>query len=168
MTIDPFEQTLIDRFRDDHARWEGVKTAAYVCPAGYLSIGIGHNCEAVPVRGVKKVGDVVSMETVNALYAQDCDRTFDDLDKYLPWWRTLDAPRAAVLFDMSFNMGIGFPASGKHPGRGLRSFEGTLALIHRGQYAEAATRMEGSKWARQVHKRAVAMIRQMRTGEWQV
>ena len=162
------QQELITRFRKPHERWEGVKLQAYICPAGFLSIGIGHNCVAKPVAGVHKVGDAITPAIVEALYKEDCAEAMAHLDAHLPWWRSLSSARAGVLFDMCFNMGIGFPASAGKRGRGLRSFGNTLAFIQKGDYVTAAKMMEQSAWARQVHRRAKAMIKQMETGIWQV
>ena len=173
--VNTLQTRIRTRLRKPHEKWEGVMTRAYICPAGYLSIGIGHNCIAKPVAGVTKKGDIISLLKVEELYKADCADVFAALDARLPWWRTLPEARAAVLFDMCFNMGIGWPPKAGKPGRGLLSFSNTLAAIKNGDYTTAASMMMQSKWARQVgdgisgrFDRAEAMAAQMATGVWQV
>ena len=175
------EAEIHARMAPAHARWEGDMLKAYICPAGFLSVGRGHNCVASPVPGVTKVGDRIDAATLERLYAEDVKKVFVQLDLYFPWWRKLNPPRAAALFDMCFNMGPGYPPkynnSGKKidGGKGLRSFVNTLKHIENGNYAAAAAGMMQSKWARQVgdgpggrFDRAEAMSKQMETGAWQV
>lgn len=142
---------------------EGLRLEAYRCPAGALTIGYGHNCDASPVEGVNKVGDSISQDQANILLAMDIGRSIAQVRKELPWVEDLTAPRQAVLFDMAFNMGIGSAATGK----GLLGFKNTLALIKRGQFEEAANGMLASKWAKQVKGRANRLAEQMKTGTWQ-
>ena len=66
-------------------------------------------------------------------------------------------PRAEVLIDMAFNMGVA----------GLLQFQATLNAVQRDKYELAASRMLASKWAQQdVPKRARAAAERMRTGLW--
>ena len=77
------------------------------------------------------------------------------LDAALPWWRELDPPRAAVLLNMAYNMGLG----------GLLAFKNTLAAVRAGNYPAASAGMLASAWARQVGARASRLAMQMRTGQ---
>lgn len=140
---------------------EGFRLDAYRCPAGALTVGYGHNCDASPVPGVSRVGDRITRERADALFERDLSAAVWRVREELPWVIGLSAPRQAVIYDMAFNMGIG---SAK---RGLLSFTRTLPLIEQGQYARAAANMLQSEWARQVKGRAVRLARQMETGEWQ-
>lgn len=175
------KQEIHDRMTKPHSQWEGDKLKAYICPAGFLSVGRGHNCVASPVPGVNKVGDRIDRATLERLYEEDCAKVFDQLDRYFSWWPKLGAPRAAALFDMVFNMGAGTPPKCDSQGRkissgnGVRSFVNTLQHMQNGNYAAAAAGMMASKWARQVgdgpggrFDRAEAMSKQMETGAWQV
>ena len=141
---------------------EGCRLAAYACPAGALTVGYGHNCDAFPVPGVSRPGDRISDEQAKTLFENDLLLAVDAVWRSLPWAKTLTAPRQAVLYDMAFNMGLG--QAGKS---GLLSFVNTLALIESGRYAQAAKNMLQSKWARQVGGRAARLARQMSMGEWQ-
>lgn len=142
---------------------EGFRLTAYRCPAGALTIGYGHNCDASPVPGVSRVGDRITREQADALFESDLSAAVWRVREELPWIIGLCAPRQAVVYDMAFNMGLGSAASG----RGLLSFVNTLRMIRDGRYAGAAAGMLNSKWARQVKGRAVKLSRQMETGEWQ-
>ena len=45
-----------ERFLSQLKAHEGLRLFAYVCPAGRLTIGWGHNCEASPVDGGADMG----------------------------------------------------------------------------------------------------------------
>lgn len=142
---------------------EGLRLKAYLCPAGALTIGYGHNCDADPIEGVNTFGDSISREKAELVLSMDIDRAKNGVLLKLPWVQCLTPARQAVLFDMAFNMGIGSEASGK----GLLGFENTLRMVREGDYAGAARGMLNSKWAKQVKTRAIRLARQMETGEWQ-
>lgn len=169
------ETEILSHMHTAHKKWEGDRLAAYSDPLGILTIGRGHNCEADPVPGIVKVGDRIDEDELENLYEADCRKAFADLDRHLPWWRELSPPRAAALFDMCFNMGIGRPSTPGKPARGLRSFVNTLRHVREGSWAAAAQGMMASKWARQVGDgyggrldRAEAMAIQMETGQWAI
>lgn len=128
---------------------EGVRRFPYTDTVGKLSIGVGRNLTDVGL----------SESEIDVLLDNDIDRSIADLDRYLPWWRSLDEPRQRVLANMAFNMGIGAPG-----GRGLRSFVNTLESIRTGDYEAAARGMEASLWYRQTGDRARRLVAIMRTG----
>lgn len=149
-------------------RDEGLKLKAYKCPAGFWTIGVGRNLDAVGISRVETMALKITREScmdkgitrAQALHLldNDIDRAEDDLDRYLPWWRKLDLVRQRVLVNMCFNMGIG------NDSRGLRSFKNTLRFIETGQHEKAAEGMLNSKWAKQVGKRANRLAELMRLG----
>lgn len=141
---------------------EGLRLAAYRCPAGALTVGYGHNCDASPVDGVNRLGDRITRQEAENLFRKDLTTAVWLTREALPWCLALDAARQAVLYDMCFNMGLGIPGKS-----GLLSFQRTLDSIARGNYAAAAANMRASRWARQVGGRAERLARQMETGEWQ-
>jgi lysozyme len=77
-----------------------------------------------------------------------------DLDRHVPWWRSLSDPRQDALVNMAFNMG--WPK--------LSTFKRMLAALDDADYAKAADEMLASRWAAQVGRRAVRLATQMRTG----
>jgi len=131
---------------------EGSELEAYYCPAGHLTVGIGHNCEASPVQGVRsgrhgkyappgtpteQRGDEVTHKMVNDLFAEDVSNAWRSLDKRIPWWSALCVPRRIVLMDMAFNMGVS----------GLLGFPGMLEAVKAGDWRRAVIEMYDSKWA---------------------
>jgi len=134
---------------------EGEVLHTYSCPAGKLTIGVGHNLEANPVPGIEK-GDTITHERAMEILDGDIDNCIAGLKKHLPWTEQLDEVRKAVLIDMTFNLGIW----------GLLKFKNTLAAIASGDYINASEMMLQSKWAKQVGKRAIRLSVMMNTGEW--
>lgn len=134
----------IEKLRHQLIQHEGLKLKPYLCPAGKLTIGVGHNIED---RGIT---------TDQALRILDDDIAVAcaDLDKIAPFWRSLDDARARVLVDMCFNIGAAR----------LSGFKQMLMAIKNGDYAKASDEMMASKWYGQVGLRAQTLTNIMRTG----
>lgn len=127
---------------------EGRKYKIYVDTVGKRSIGVGRNLDDVGVSDAE----------IDLMLQNDVQRAVNLLDKNIPWWATLTEARQQVLANMCLNMGWG-------DGRtGLSSFINTLASIKAGDYGKAADNMLMSKWATQVHDRAVRLAKMMRDG----
>ncbi len=165
---------------------EGIRHKTYYCPAGHLTIGVGHNLEASPLtidqiavifegrsdevraakasggeEGVKKLlekalTDGISDAAILKIFNDDVALVRKELTRRIPWWSQLSEPRSAVLLDMAFNMGAG----------GLSKFKKTLSLIENGKYVEGSIEMLSSRWARQVPTRANRLSEMMRTDVW--
>lgn len=133
----------------DHLiREEGYRRSAYADHLGYLTIGIGRMIDG-------RLGGGITPDEAKYLLANDIKRVEDNLDVYIPWWRTLDQARRLVLTSMAFQMGV----------NGLLKFTNTLADVQAGRYADASVRMMQSKWAKQTPKRAARLARVMETGD---
>ena len=130
---------------------EGVVLKPYRDTTGHITIGVGHNLKAKPVKIIKSTTITHALQ----LLQSDIMDTVCDLDDYLPWWRELCEIRAVVLVDMAFNMGIG----------GLLTFKSMLAAVRLGDYREASIQMLHSRWAKQVGHRARRLAHMMKTGE---
>lgn len=78
-----------------------------------------------------------------------------DLVDAFPWTRKLDPVRFNVLVNMTYNLGI----------NRLSQFVNTLKAVEEGRYDDAVKGMLASKWATQVHGRAIELAKQMQTGE---
>ena len=124
---------------------EGVRLKPYRDTVGKLTIGVGRNLDDVGLRSIEAM----------FLFCCDVAAVEQALDARLPWWRTLDASRRAVLVDMGFNMGAA----------GLCGFGDMLAAAQAGRFGDAAEAMLRSRWAGQVGRRAATLSRMMRTGE---
>jgi lysozyme len=112
---------------------------------GVLTIGVGRNLYG---RGLSK------MECMYLLN-NDLIDSEKDLDKALPFWRTLTPLRQLVLVEMMFNLGLGR----------FNTFHNMKAAIKAGNYSNAADEMLKSKWAKQVGDKAAEMADQMRRGQ---
>lgn len=131
---------------------------AYVCPAGKLTIGYGHNLEANPVDWLGNRRTINDAEAEKLLQA--------DLLRMLPKvadivgskpWAKLNLSRQGVMLNMAFNVGL----------RGFAGFRRMLGCVRTGDYQRAADEMLDSAWVKQVKSRAYELARQMQTGEWQ-
>ena len=163
---------IIDKLTAQLVRHEGLKLSAYLDSMGILTIGIGHNCRAIPVPGVYKVGDKITREQTFELCYADITRAEADLLQRWSWIWKLDDARYGAMLNLIFNMG----------GRTLAQFVNSLGFIQIGDYRRAATTMLKSAWATQVgcHApgsatalrlgrpgRAWEVTEQIRTGLWQ-
>lgn len=135
----------LERLKANLRLSEGLRLRPYRDTVGALTLGYGHNLDA---KGI-------TIKVAEAILREDIDDVLDDLDRHLPWWRTLDGERQTVVAEMCFNLGIG----------GLLTFRNTLTAMETGRYADAAEGMLKSKWAGQVGQRAVRLARVMMTGE---
>jgi lysozyme len=133
--------------RDALIRDEDLRLSPYRCPAGKLTIGVGHNLDAKPIS--KRAALVILDDDI-----EDAER---ELAAVLPWTAELDAPRREALVNMVFNLGMG----------GLLKFKRMLAALRRGDYAAAAAETLDSDYAKQVGARARRVARQIETGERQ-
>ena len=124
---------------------EGLRLKPYKDTAGKTTIGVGRNLDDV---GISEAEAMV-------LLANDIARTQADLDRLLPWWRSLDEVRQTVLVDMGFNLGVAE----------LATWRVTLGYVRTGQYGSAAEAMRNSQpWAAQVGARAQTLATLMETG----
>jgi len=134
----------IDLLERDLIRDEGKRNKPYKDSKGILTIGIGHNLE-----------EGISDEAISFIFKNDIQTVIEDLDRNIPWWKTLDEVRQRVLANMCFNLGI----------VRLLEFRKFLMAAQAGDYKTAAKEMMDSLWASQVGKRAVRLEHMMRTGE---
>lgn len=144
-------------FLEQLKRHEGFSLEAYLDSVGVLTVGYGHNCEARPVEGVEREGDVISRRKAGELLAEDVGLISSELDRGLPWWRELEEPRQGVVLNMAYNMGM--PK--------LKGFVRMLHSLELGDWSGAAREMLDSRWAEQVKGRSAELATQMVLGEWQ-
>jgi lysozyme len=128
---------------------EGRVRHAYQDHLGFWTVGIGRLID-------NRKGGQLTDDEIDLLLANDIRVKTHQVYTALPWVRTMNEPRQAVVIGMCFQMGL----------KGLLGFVNTLAAMKQGKYAEAADGMLGSLWARQTPARAARMAKQMRTGDW--
>lgn len=151
----------LDKLKTELIRDEGIRLEAYTDTTGHLTVGVGRNLDACPLtrHELDEVGHDARSKPIsrgNAAYllGNDIARTLSDLDRVLPWWKTLDEVRRRALANMCFNLGA--PR--------LLKFKETLGWLKQGHYAAAAGAMLDSKWAVQVGDRATRLAHMIRTG----
>lgn len=123
------EDILADLRRD-----EGLRLKIYTDTVGKQTIGYGHNLDALGIS--EHIADLILEE--------DFVNTLTELNKRLPWWRTLTKLQRRGLVNMAFNLGL--PK--------LLKFKKMLAALKKGKKERAAAEALDSKWAKQVGKRA--------------
>ena len=125
---------MTDPIMADLKRDEGLRLKPYRCSAGRLTIGYGRNLDDVGItEGEAEI-----------LLEHDIRRSLADLDRALPWWRTLSGPQQRGLINMRFNLGL----------TRLLGFKKMLAALQAGDGKLASEEALSSKWADQVGARA--------------
>jgi lysozyme len=130
------DMTLLSQLK----RHEGFRSKAYLCPAGFLTVGYGRNLDT---RGI-------TPREAEYLLINDINDAVTDLSKF-DWFVKLSEVRQAVLINMYINLGL----------NGLLKFKRMIAALEDGRYQLAANEMMESKWAEQVGQRAVELKNQM-------
>lgn len=124
-----------DKLKNRIKQEEGLRLKPYLCPAGKLTIGYGHNIED---NGIPRViaDDLLVMDILSAQ---------NELFKSFPDYRSLSQNRIDALVDMAFNMGM--PA--------LNKFRRMHQAIKDRDFDEAARQVLDSNYAkRDVPERA--------------
>lgn len=81
-------------------RFEGLRTKAYICPAGKITIGVGHTGPEV------RLGDEWSREKCIVVMRMDAERFIRGALALCP--TLADKPHAlAAIADFSYNLGLG-------------------------------------------------------------
>jgi lysozyme len=125
---------------------EDKRPVIYVDSVGKVTGGVGRNLTDRPF----------SEDEMALMLKNDIDTAERELDRALPWWRSLTDARQNVLANMCFNMGIAR----------LLGFKKTLVLVKAHRYDAAAAEMLNSKWATQVGQRASRLAEMMKRGEF--
>ena len=141
------------RLRSDLVRDEAVRLKPYRDSVGKLSIGVGRNLDD---KGISEAEAMMLLDN-------DIAEHVALLDKYLPWWTTLDETRQLALANLAFNLGVG--PSAEQPLGKLLTFHDTLKALQNKEYDVVANHLAVTLWAQQVGIRATRIIAAMRTGE---
>jgi lysozyme len=143
------DRTLL---RAELSRDEGVRREPYRDTQGHLTVGIGYNLDVYSLPS--GVSFPLSDDEIDILFNKTLTSTIQQLNAFIPWWKSLDEVRQRVIANMAFNLGV----------VKLTLFKRTLAAIKDGDYATAADEMQQSDWFDQVGDRAVRLCQAMRTG----
>lgn len=136
---------ILSHIKEMLIKHERLMLKPYKDSVGKLTIGVGRNLDDVGIFE----------DEADLMLKNDIDRCIHDLNYHLTWWNDLDEVRQMVLVDMCFNLGI----------YGLLGFKNTLESIKTGDYEKASEQMLQSKWATQVHGRAIELSKMMKGGE---
>ena len=132
-------------------RHEGVKSHAYKCSAGKVTVGVGRNID-------ENGGIGLTDSEIDMLLANDIKRVEQELKDRFSWFRNLDSVRREAMIDIAFNLGI----------TKLLGFKKALAAMESGDYYWASTEFNASRWAEQVGYRAEELCDMIETGEYRV
>lgn len=124
---------------------EGYAFKAYPDQDGIWTIGVGH-ARVTP-------GLVWTQAQIESQLVTDVNTAQRALT---PWMLKLPAPVIGACTGMAFQMGA----------KGFLSFHDTLAALQHAQYAQAASDMMQSEWAKETPARAVRMATMIRTVAW--
>jgi lysozyme len=125
---------------------EGKRYRVYTDSVGKLTCGVGRN-----------ISDrAFSDDEIALMLSNDIAGAERDLDRNLPWWRTMTEARMQALCNMCFQLGIDR----------LLGFKNALTLLHFGRWDAAADAFLDSKWASQVPQRAKRVTDLIRKGEF--
>ena len=122
-------------------RHEGLSLTMYKDTVGKNTIGYGHNLDDKPI----------TEQTADVMLEEDMVSFVVKAQKY-PWFSKLTDTRKAVIVDMVFNMGS------------VDEWHNFQDCLDKNDYAGAAAAMLASKWATQVHGRAIELSKLMAQG----
>ena len=130
-------------------RHEGVRSHAYKCSAGFITVGAGRNLD--PDGGIG-----LSDSEIDMLLANDIARVDQELRDRFGWYSELDSVRRDAMIDIAFNLGI----------TKLLRFEKALSAMESQDYFLASEEFNDSRWSDQVGARADELCDMIETGEY--
>jgi len=142
-------------FIEEH---EGRRKKPYRCPAGKLTIGVGHNIDANPLpidikRHLAQYGSIDN-EMIDRLLNTDIRHAVADCQVIFPAYNTMSDNRRMALVDFVFQLGF----------TGARRFTRSVNAINAEKWDDAARYMGESLWARQTPARAADVIKLIKEG----
>tara|TARA_R100001129_G_scaffold122470_3_gene85268 strand:+ start:164 stop:607 length:444 start_codon:yes stop_codon:yes gene_type:complete len=141
----------LDKLKEEIKTDEGVIYEVYLDHLGYKTCGVGHLCRATDPENKLEVGDPVSVERVDVLFAEDLETTIDECKLLYNNFNDLPEEVQRIIANMLFNMG--------RPR--LSRFHKMKKAIDNGDWIEASVQMKDSLWARQVPNRADRLVKRM-------
>lgn len=130
---------------------EGLRLRPYVCPAGYLTIGYGHNLGLKATPDVWSLcawpeRDTLTLDEAKFILETDVEAARQDVLQVLGAraFYGLSVVRQAVLLCMAFQLGRS----------GFASFRRMISAIQKDDVASTVTEMLDSKWSRDFPRRS--------------
>jgi lysozyme len=132
---------------------EGIRTDVYKCPAGFLSVGIGHNLITNPALKILgkslKLGDRITHDQIQQLYDYDLMIVKNGLKGEIPSYELLLDKYKTILINMSFNMGV----------HGVLKFQDMIHAMKLNNEDNVVVAIRDSGYYHQLPKRAERMIK---------
>ena len=125
---------LIDDLKEMLIKNEGMELKPYQCTSDKTTIGVGRNLS----------DNGITIQEAQMLLANDMDSVFNDLDRNIPFWKSMPYNVRLVLADMCFNLGI----------NRLIKFTRMLEAMEERDFELAGEELLDSTYAVQVKKRA--------------
>lgn len=135
---------------------EGLRLKTYFCPAGFPTIGYGHNLKARPWFNGSAIPDEITADFADALLQSDILKTRKDLEREWPQIMLLSQPRIDACVNMAFQLGV----------KGFMDFIKLRRALSAGMWQEAHDQALNSAWAQQTPERAHRVAGQLLTGEY--
>ncbi len=131
-----------DRLRKSLHHHEGYREYPYVCTAGKITIGVGHNL----------TDNGLPAEVIQLLFKLDVDDCIKTCRALFGAWHDINDTRQMVLANMAFQLGYDR----------LGGFVKLITAVNAKDWVEATRQMLDSRWARQVPGRAQELAAIMR------
>lgn len=133
-----------EQLREMLARHEGTKYRPYKCSQGFLTIGIGHNIDAVPLPEHMAVqlakSGYLSPDMVEELFEMDLAGALSSSQRAWPGFDGFSSARQNALVDFMFNLGE----------NRVKKFGNTTAAINEGRWNDAAEGIKKSLYWKQL------------------
>ena len=136
---------------------EGYRDHMYKCPAGFNTLGYGHNCDANPLTNEQQdFWDEDKRKCAALLLDEDVSIFEHQLFIAKPFVQDMDKARIDVLIGLTFNMGVGW----------ISKWPKCWKALKEERYKDAANEIRNSKYAKQVGARAKEYANQIETGKY--
>ena len=140
-------------------RHEGYRKIPYRCPAGHMTIGIGHNYDANPLPGDIRqhlnVYGYITGNMVERLFQMDIEAAGEGCRRLYKDFYDFTEDRRMALIDFVFNVGETTAVT----------FVQTNRAINEGRWKDAANGLRKSKYYKQVGKRGEEIARMLEGDE---
>ena len=128
----------VDALERELSSDEGRKKRGYSCPAGFWTIGIGHNTE----------GKDLSDRAIRTIFEDDVRDAVVDLDATWIGWRGLSENRKRALINFSFQLGF----------YGMQTFKKFWMAMRAHDFKTAVKEMKDSKWYTQTQSSRTSRV----------
>lgn len=136
---------------------EGFVPNVYKCPAGFNTLGYGHNLDANPLNDQQKhllnEDGSISEDNATVLLLEEIPKYEADARELVDF-DYLNDVRKALIIDLVYNLGKS----------GFEKFRTTRGFINMGDYNNAWKALKASRWFKQVGNRGIRNCAILRDG----